>query len=154
MCAFVYCAARGGAACECDYLSIHKFKFLYFESPGKELVLDFQEVASVDLSFKRFIEDCKLCVVLDVLPTGVTVSGGALWSRRMTNQHKQARIANTHNYKIIQRFSEGIRILYYACQEPVVMATVPDLVGFLRDGGSSLLILPQGVKLCHRKDGC
>lgn len=49
---------------------------MYFESPGKELVLDFQEVASVDLSFERLVEDGKLCVVLDVLPTGVAVSRG------------------------------------------------------------------------------
>lgn len=48
---------------------------LYFESPGKELVLDFQEVASVDLSFKGFIEDSKFCVILDVLPACITMSG-------------------------------------------------------------------------------
>lgn len=47
---------------------------MYFESPGKELVLDFQEVASVYLSFKRFVEDSKLCVILDVLPASITMS--------------------------------------------------------------------------------
>lgn len=49
---------------------------MYFESPGKELVLDFQEVASVYLSFKWFIEDGKFCLILDILPAGITMSEG------------------------------------------------------------------------------
>lgn len=40
-----------------------------------------------------------------------------------------------------------LRILYDASQQPVVMATVPNLKCFLRDGGSSLFVLPQRVKL-------
>ena len=40
------------------------------------------------------------------------------------------------------------RILYDARQQPVVMATVPDLKGLLGDGGGALLVLPQGVELC------
>lgn len=44
------------------------------------------------------------------------------------------------------------RILYDPSQQPVVMATVPNLVGFLRDGGGSLFILPQGVKLCRGEE--
>lgn len=39
------------------------------------------------------------------------------------------------------------RILYDPSQQPVVMATVPNLVGLLSDGGGPLFILPQGVKL-------
>lgn len=41
------------------------------------------------------------------------------------------------------------RILYDAGQQPVVVAAVPDLVGFLGDGGGALLVLPQGVELCE-----
>lgn len=45
------------------------------ESSGQELVLDFQEVAPVHLSFERLVEDGEPHVVLDVLPASVTVSG-------------------------------------------------------------------------------
>lgn len=44
------------------------------ESSGQELVLDFQEVAAVHLSFERLVEDGEPHVVLDVLPASVTVS--------------------------------------------------------------------------------
>lgn len=47
------------------------------------------------------------------------------------------------------RLVQSERILYDASQQPVVMATVPDLIGLLGDGGGSLLILPQGVQLCR-----
>lgn len=47
------------------------------EPPGQELVLDLQEVASVHLAFEGLVEDGELHVVLDVLPAGVAVSGGA-----------------------------------------------------------------------------
>lgn len=59
-----------------------KSNLLYLESSGEELVLDFQEVSSVHLSFKRLIEDGELDVVLDVLPAGVTVSEGGGGQRK------------------------------------------------------------------------
>lgn len=46
----------------------------YLKPPGQKLVLDFQEVPSVHLSFERLVEDGELHVVLDVLPASVTVS--------------------------------------------------------------------------------
>jgi len=46
----------------------------YLESSGEELVLDFQKVPSVHLSFERFIEDGEPHVILNVLPAGVTMS--------------------------------------------------------------------------------
>lgn len=39
------------------------------------------------------------------------------------------------------------RILDDSCQEPVVMAPVPDLIGLLGNSSGSLFILPQGVQL-------
>lgn len=48
----------------------------YLKPPGQELVLDFQEVAPVHLSFERLVEDGELDVVLDVLPASVAVSEG------------------------------------------------------------------------------
>lgn len=43
-----------------------------------------------------------------------------------------------------------MRILYDASQEPVVMATVPNVIHLLSDGGGSLLVLPQRVELYTR----
>lgn len=60
-------------------LTLHRqHSHSYLEPPGEELVLDFQEVASVHLSLERLIEDGELHIVLDVLPAGVTVSEGSL----------------------------------------------------------------------------
>lgn len=81
---------------------------MYFESPGKELVLDFQEVASVYLSFKRFIEDGKFCVILDVLPASITMSGGR------NGQGGRLLRLNKHQSQV-HEFQNNPRILYYAC---------------------------------------
>lgn len=47
----------------------------------------------------------------------------------------------------IHKGRSHLRILYDAGQQPVVMATVPNLKCFLGDGGGSLFVLPQRVKL-------
>lgn len=48
----------------------------YLEPSRQKLVLDFQEVPSIHLSFEGFVEDRELHVVLNVLPASVAVSDG------------------------------------------------------------------------------
>lgn len=47
----------------------------YLEATSQELVLHLQEVAFVGLRSERLVDDGELGVVLDVLPSGVTVTG-------------------------------------------------------------------------------
>lgn len=65
-------------------MTIRRWQCQYLESPGQELVLNLQEVASVHLALEGLVEDGELDVVLDVLPAGVAVSEGAPWSRPAT----------------------------------------------------------------------
>ena len=51
-----------------------KSLFQQFEPTCQELVLDLQEVAFAHIHLKRFIDDREPMVVLDILPTAITVS--------------------------------------------------------------------------------
>lgn len=50
------------------------------------------------------------------------------------------------------RLVQSERILYDASQQPVVMATVPDLKCLLGDGRCPLLVLPQRVELWRERE--
>lgn len=47
----------------------------YLKAPSQKFILHLQEVALVRLRLERLVDDGKLQVVLDVLPTSVAVSG-------------------------------------------------------------------------------
>lgn len=47
---------------------------VHLEPPGQELVLHLQEVALVGLGFERLVNDGKLRVILNVLPSSIAMT--------------------------------------------------------------------------------
>lgn len=123
------------------------------------------------LSLEGLVQNSITWVILNVLPAGVAMSEIVSWSRK-TNRSTEPRIILQNSRTALYCFSSLTaavvvipllcpmlsffsytweRIRYDASQQPVVMATMPNVMHFSRRQRRSLFSLPKGVQLWRHR---